>query len=178
MAAVVSAPMDARIRARALELFLRDGVDATPLREIAVGLEVTKAALYYHYPSKDALLHALVTPYLDDLGACLLRHEERTNTVPVRELIAELVTLGIDHRHTAQLATDPAVRRSVRLGERHGQLGARRLALVARVAGDVDQLRVAAALGALDAVTAGGPSAPPERTRVVTLVVDLLGHDG
>ena len=44
----------------AFELFTRQGYDKTSLREIAERLEVTKAALYYHFTSKEEILSALV----------------------------------------------------------------------------------------------------------------------
>ena len=43
----------------ALELFTRQGYDKTSMREIAERLEVTKAALYYHFTSKEEILSAL-----------------------------------------------------------------------------------------------------------------------
>ena len=54
------------IRAVALELFGRKGYEKTSLREIAERLDITKAALYYHYRSKDELLQALVRPLRED----------------------------------------------------------------------------------------------------------------
>jgi AcrR family transcriptional regulator len=57
----------AEIRAAALELFSERGVDATSLREIAERIGITKAALYYHYASKDALLGELVDPMFAEL---------------------------------------------------------------------------------------------------------------
>ena len=44
----------------ALELFSKQGYDKTSLREIAERLEVSKAALYYHFMSKEEILRALV----------------------------------------------------------------------------------------------------------------------
>ena len=44
----------------ALELFTRQGYDKTSLREIAEHLEVSKAALYYHFTSKEEILRTLV----------------------------------------------------------------------------------------------------------------------
>jgi AcrR family transcriptional regulator len=44
----------------ALELFTKQGYDKTSLREIAERLEVSKAALYYHFMSKEEILRALV----------------------------------------------------------------------------------------------------------------------
>src|SRR6202167_344121 len=48
-----------RILDVALELFLAQGYDGTSLREIAEQLGVTKAALYYHFESKEDILRAL-----------------------------------------------------------------------------------------------------------------------
>lgn len=52
------------IRAVALELFSDKGFEQTSLREIAERVGLTKASLYYHYPSKQALLLAVVEPMI------------------------------------------------------------------------------------------------------------------
>ena len=49
-----------RIQAVALELFTEQGYEKTSLREIAERLGVTKAALYYHFKSKDEIVTSLV----------------------------------------------------------------------------------------------------------------------
>jgi AcrR family transcriptional regulator len=49
-----------RILDVALELFAEQGYEKTSLREIAERLNVTKAALYYHFASKEALLAGIV----------------------------------------------------------------------------------------------------------------------
>ena len=51
----------------ALDLFAAQGFDGTSLQEIADRLGVTKAAVYYHFRTKDELLLALVRPALDEL---------------------------------------------------------------------------------------------------------------
>jgi AcrR family transcriptional regulator len=48
-----------RILDVALDLFTEQGFDGTSLRQIAEQLGVTKAALYYHFTSKDDILMAL-----------------------------------------------------------------------------------------------------------------------
>ncbi|WP_308166379.1 MULTISPECIES: helix-turn-helix domain-containing protein [Actinomadura] len=53
-----------RIQHVALELFLERGYDQTSLREIAERLEVTKAALYYHFRTKEDI----VTSLIEDIG--------------------------------------------------------------------------------------------------------------
>ncbi|MFD0884965.1 TetR/AcrR family transcriptional regulator [Streptosporangium algeriense] len=49
-----------RIQETALKLFIEQGYEATSLREIAEALGVTKAALYYHFKSKDEIITSLV----------------------------------------------------------------------------------------------------------------------
>ena len=48
-----------RILDVALDLFTTQGFDGTSLRQIAERLDITKAALYYHFESKDDILMAL-----------------------------------------------------------------------------------------------------------------------
>ena len=48
-----------RIQDVALQLFIDEGYDKTSLREIAEKLGVTKAALYYHFPTKEAIVASL-----------------------------------------------------------------------------------------------------------------------
>ena len=45
------------------DLFVEQGYDGTSLREIADRMGFTKAALYYHFPSKEDLLQALLEPF-------------------------------------------------------------------------------------------------------------------
>ena len=49
-----------RIQDIALERFTENGYDQTSLREIAEDLGVTKAALYYHFKSKEEILESLL----------------------------------------------------------------------------------------------------------------------
>ena len=60
-----------RILRAALDLFAARGYQRTSLREIADRLRLTKAAILYHYPSKEHLLAALAEPLLADLEAAL-----------------------------------------------------------------------------------------------------------
>ncbi|MEU3168238.1 helix-turn-helix domain-containing protein [Streptosporangium sp. NPDC006930] len=48
-----------RIQEIALKLFTEQGYEATSLREIAEALGVTKAALYYHFKTKDDIIASL-----------------------------------------------------------------------------------------------------------------------
>jgi len=59
----------AQIRKVAIELFTEQGYEATSLREIAERLGITKAALYYHFSSKEDIVRSLFTEHLDALDA-------------------------------------------------------------------------------------------------------------
>src|SRR5271156_1250658 len=54
-----------RILAVALELIAEKGFAATSTREISERLGFSKAALYYHFRTKDQLLSALLKPSID-----------------------------------------------------------------------------------------------------------------
>lgn len=56
-----------RIQAVALELFTEQGYEKTSLREIAERLGVTKAALYYHFKSKEDIVDSLVSDRIERL---------------------------------------------------------------------------------------------------------------
>ena len=65
----------ARILDVALELFSEHGFEGTTLQQIADRLGLTKAALYYHFRSKDDLVRALVAPAITDLDKLLDAYE-------------------------------------------------------------------------------------------------------
>jgi AcrR family transcriptional regulator len=56
-----------RIQSIALELFAEQGYEKTSLREIAERLDVTKAALYYHFRSKEDIVRSFVEDYRAEL---------------------------------------------------------------------------------------------------------------
>jgi len=56
---------------RAIELFNRQGYEATSIGDLARELGVTKSAIYHHVPSKEALLAAALDEALDGLAATI-----------------------------------------------------------------------------------------------------------
>ena len=60
-----------RIQAVALELFAEQGYDKTSLREIAERLGVTKAALYYHFKSKEDIVRSFTEDYFAQMDALI-----------------------------------------------------------------------------------------------------------
>lgn len=52
---------------RAIDLFNRQGYDATSVSDLAADLGVTKSAIYHHFPGKESLLEAALDEALDGL---------------------------------------------------------------------------------------------------------------
>jgi AcrR family transcriptional regulator len=61
----------ARIQQIALELFAEQGYERTSLREIAERLGVTKAALYYHFKSKEDIVRSFTEDYFERLDTLI-----------------------------------------------------------------------------------------------------------
>src|ERR1700761_2468556 len=77
----------ARIQQVAVELFTEHGYDGTSLREIAERLDVTKAALYYHFKSKEDIVASLVQDYGDQMDALIAWGREQPRTAATRREI-------------------------------------------------------------------------------------------
>ncbi len=61
---------DAVLR-RAIELFIRQGYDATSINDLAADLGVSKSAIYHHFESKEALLSAALDEALEGLSSAV-----------------------------------------------------------------------------------------------------------
>lgn len=85
-----------RIRDVALELFMRQGFTHTTLQDIADRLGITRAALYYHHPSKDHLIASLIQPVKDEIDT-FFAAAERTNPLP-NEVLEQFFDLNYRHR--------------------------------------------------------------------------------
>ncbi|WP_173083757.1 TetR/AcrR family transcriptional regulator [Phytohabitans rumicis] len=78
-----------RIQAVALELFTEHGYEKTSLREIAERLGVTKAALYYHFKSKDEIVHSIVDDRIRILDELNKWAEDQPPTPETRRAMLE-----------------------------------------------------------------------------------------
>ena len=83
-----------RLLSVALGLFARQGYATTSLREIADALGVTKAAVYFHYRTKEDILTGIMSGHTDTLNALLDDAIPRTSTLAGRE---ELLCLYADY---------------------------------------------------------------------------------
>jgi AcrR family transcriptional regulator len=74
----------ARIQEVALDLFIDEGYDKTSLREIAERLGVTKAALYYHFPTKEDIVSSMVEDRMAGLKEVIDWAKEQPRTEETR----------------------------------------------------------------------------------------------
>jgi AcrR family transcriptional regulator len=104
-----------RLLAMALKLFREHGVEGTSLQMIADELGVTKAAVYYHFKTKDEIAGAVAEPALRELerimdeAATLRRHGAQVDRV-----LDGLIDLIVRHRELLALFhSDPGLMRVV-----------------------------------------------------------------
>lgn len=94
-----------RIRDVALELFIAQGFTHTTLQNIADRLGITRAALYYHHPSKDHLIASLIQPAKDEIDTFLASAER---TQPPRQILEQFFDVNYRHRRIIlALVRDP-----------------------------------------------------------------------
>jgi AcrR family transcriptional regulator len=150
--ASVDERMDRRIARLALDRFRVSGFVGTSIADLAGALGVSKAAIYYHYRSKDTLLHRLIDPLLDAIDTCIGDHTTpATAARTTRQLLDAYLAVLLAHREVVPLiATDVAVLNHPRIGPR---LRAQNQQLQSLLAGpDTSisaRLRAEAALGAI-----------------------------
>ncbi|MFD3547532.1 TetR/AcrR family transcriptional regulator [Streptomyces sp. NPDC058655] len=73
-----------RIQDIALELFAEQGYEKTSLREIAERLEVTKAALYYHFKTKEDIIISLFEDLTRPIDELIRWAEEQPRTLETK----------------------------------------------------------------------------------------------
>jgi AcrR family transcriptional regulator len=122
----------ARIQQVAVELFTEHGYDGTSLREIAERLEVTKAALYYHFKSKEDIVASLMEDYAQKMDALIAwGREQPRNARTRRELLNRYVDIVAEsgqvfrmlHQNQAAVSTLSAAKsRGALFKERIGSL--------------------------------------------------------
>ncbi|HSA51801.1 MAG TPA: helix-turn-helix domain-containing protein [Yinghuangia sp.] len=161
-----------KVLAVAVELFGESGFAGTSLQAIADRVGVTKAALYYHFRTKDELLDALLRPALNDLDRVLETAERRKgHAVRQRVLFEGYVDFLLRHRTLAVILD-----RDVSVGT-HPSIRPRLESITARVSAVLDdderpvEYRVAAtvAMGGLYAAVATFPHLPDHELRAVLL---------
>ncbi|WP_329338375.1 TetR/AcrR family transcriptional regulator [Streptomyces sp. NBC_01352] len=170
-----------RIQDIALELFAEQGYEKTSLREIAERLDVTKAALYYHFKTKEEILVSI----FDDLAKPIedliewgkgQPHTLETKQEIVRRYSEALVAAAPLYRFMQE---NQATVRELRIGEtfKHRMLGIRDI-LIDPTADLVDQVRCVSAMFTMHAGMfvlqdlEGDPEA--KRQAVLEVATDLV----
>ncbi|MBY8880182.1 TetR/AcrR family transcriptional regulator [Actinacidiphila acidipaludis] len=74
-----------RIQQVALQLFAEHGYEKTSLREIAERLEVTKAALYYHFKTKEDILSSIAEDLTRPIHELIDWAESQPRTLEVKQ---------------------------------------------------------------------------------------------
>jgi len=79
----------------ALELFTEQGYERTSLREIAERLGIKQASLYYHFPSKDALLAGILEDLVAPVDELVAWSQAQPRTTETRRELLRRVALAI-----------------------------------------------------------------------------------
>ncbi|MEW9553085.1 TetR/AcrR family transcriptional regulator [Nonomuraea sp. NPDC050783] len=110
----------ARIQEVARELFVRQGVQNTSLRQISERLGITKPALYYHFASREDLVRSILQPLVDDLERFVdTRPPGEARAGEARALLEDCFELMWRHREvTTMIVRELSLLGTLDLGER------------------------------------------------------------
>jgi AcrR family transcriptional regulator len=105
-----------RLLETALQLFGERGVEGTSLQMIADEFGVTKAAVYYHFKTKEEIVAAVVAPLRTELDPIVEDAlTQRSWGAQVDRALAGFVDLIVRHRTLVSLITsDPGIARVLR----------------------------------------------------------------
>jgi AcrR family transcriptional regulator len=144
----------ARIQEVAVVLFTEQGYDKTSLREIAERLDVTKAALYYHFKSKEDIVRSLVEDYFGQVDALVTWAEGQPATAGTRrEILRRYVTIVAEGESAFRmLHQNQAAVKGLASGKNTGELFRERLGSLIKLltgpgAALEDRLRASMAIG-------------------------------
>ena len=98
---------------KAAEVFAEQGMEKASMAQVAARAQVSKALLYHYYPSKDALIFAIITTHLEELDASI--DEADDPALPPDQRLRRLVGAvlenyrGADNQHKVQLNATAAL---------------------------------------------------------------------
>ncbi|MBD0707605.1 MULTISPECIES: TetR/AcrR family transcriptional regulator [unclassified Streptomyces] len=167
-----------RIKDAALDLFVEQGYEKTSLREIAERLDVTKAALYYHFKTKEDIVVEMFDDMTRPVNELIAWAEEQPPTLENRQELLRRYqeALGSAARFYRFMQENQATIRELSIGL---SLKERTIALIDLLQGPdftlVDQVRCASAIFTLHAGTffLHNVEGDPEERREATLEVAL-----
>ncbi|WP_151719657.1 TetR/AcrR family transcriptional regulator [Gemmobacter serpentinus] len=97
----------------AAAVFAEQGMDKASMSQIATHAQVSKALLYHYYPSKDALIFAIIATHLEELDAAVEAAHDAS--LPPAQRLRKLVGAvletyrGADDQHKVQLNASSAL---------------------------------------------------------------------
>ena len=97
----------------AAQVFAEQGMEKASMSQIATTAQVSKALLYHYYPSKDALIFAIITTHLEGLEAAIEAADDPA--LPPEQRLRKLVGAvlenyrGADNQHKVQLNATAAL---------------------------------------------------------------------
>ncbi len=173
----------ARIQAVAVEMFTEHGYEKTSLREIAEALGVTKAALYYHFKSKEDIVSSLLEDYFGQIDA-LVSWGENEPPGPARraEILRRYVAIVQEGEAAFRmLHQNQAAIKGLSGSKNTGQLFRERLSpLIALLTGPnpglEDRLRAAMALGGISMGWMVFSEEEPDRSRLSAAVLQVASE--
>src|SRR4051812_24905790 len=117
----------------AVDLFTRHSFAGTSLQMIADEMGFTKAAIYYHFRTREELLAAVVEPIFEQLSDVITTAEaQRTATARADHMLRGYAELAVANRALVSvLACDPSVTTLLREQPHWAQLINRQLSLLA-----------------------------------------------
>lgn len=117
----------------AVDLFTRHSFAGTSLQMIADEMGFTKAAIYYHFRTREELLAAVVEPIFEQLTGIIATAEaQRTANARADHMLRGYAELAVANRALVSvLACDPSVTKLLRDQPHWAELINRQLALLA-----------------------------------------------
>lgn len=98
---------------KAAQVFAEQGMEKASMSQIATVAQVSKALLYHYYPSKDALIFAIIITHLEELDAAIEEADDPTLTpeLRLRKLVGTVLDAyrGADNQHKVQLNATAAL---------------------------------------------------------------------
>ena len=139
----------AQILENARKLFATHGYDGTSIRQLTASLDITPAALYYHFASKNDVLEGLAERLHDGSDALLQRIREfDQSTESMREALCQYYDLLADDIHVFRLVYNDAAIQHSPIGQRlRGQAREFYAYLVGPDPSVEDRMRAAGAVG-------------------------------
>ncbi len=170
----------ARIQQIAVELFTEHGYEGTSLREIAERLGVTKAALYYHFKSKEDIIQSLVEDYQAQMDELIAWAAAQPRTPQARrEILAHYLRIVAErdqvfrmlHQNQAMLNTMASALKTLKTSPR-------RLAeqLTGPDAPLRERIRAMMTLGAISVGWMSFTEQVPDRQELSDIVCDLAAE--